>query len=80
MRANHKNPLPAPKPNTSADQRTKKYVRLRELLAQPGYDEWQKLQIAYNIGFEHGYTPDPLYNAKGEQIREVSQKELDWTY
>lgn len=24
--------------------------------------------------------PDPLYNAKGEQIREVTQKELDWTY
>ena len=24
--------------------------------------------------------PDPLYDVNGKQIREVTQKELDWTY
>lgn len=66
---------------------------LMKALLQPTVDELltaiqaanmpdrDKLQLAYRQGYHAGKQsiPDPLYNEFGEQIREVTQAELDWT-
>lgn len=40
----------------------------------PG-DMYRLTQHNINVGDEH-----PLYNEQGEQIREVTQREIDWTH
>ncbi len=37
------------------------------------------LELAYNAGYKDGRGEDPLYDARGKQIREVTQAELDWS-
>jgi len=61
-----------------------KHDLLIDIAQNPNLDTWDKLQLAFNHGYSAGYkdgeTPNPLYNHKGKQIREVTLSELDWTH
>lgn len=58
-----------------------KFEILSEIFENKNLSQWDKLEMAFNYGYVKGQfsIPDPLYNQRGEQIREVTQNELEWT-